>query len=157
MKTILITCIIFLLLGILWLTGHSEWHLNRNQHNQLPKGKLVHQQGDLYLDEAQQTWVLQPSIKNKFHQPNEAIIAPSTPYPNLDAIIDYDPNNPNLKFLCETDKGGSFEAILQPNGEYLTSGPKLGTYNYGHPSGLWGSIKHVFLDVLPHFVSGDYH
>ena len=36
------------------------------------------------------------------------------------------------------------------------SGPKRGTYNYGHPSVFFGSLKHVIYDVIPHFVSAEY-
>ncbi len=81
---------------------------------------------------------------------------PDNPYRGLKLSQAYDPKNPNLKFLSKTANGGSYEAILQPNGEYLTEGKKKGTYNYGHPDGLWGSLKHTFFDVIPHFVNSNY-
>ena len=81
---------------------------------------------------------------------------PANPYPNLRGAVEFDPGNSNLKFLSVNNTGGSHEAILQPDGTFLTTGPKQGTYNYGHPSGLWGSIKHTFFDVIPHFINANY-
>ena len=101
-------------------------------------------------------WELQPAIKNKFHQPGHEVPKPDNPYLGLQLQKDYDPKNPNLKFLSKTPDGGSYEVILQPDGKYLTEGKKMGTYNYGHPDGLWGMLKHTFLDVIPHFVNSNY-
>ena len=58
--------------------------------------------------------------------------------------------------MLTTNDGGSHEAILQPNGVYLTTGPKKATYNYGHPEGVIGIVKHIILDVIPHFANSNY-
>ena len=150
------TLIIVVLILIVWFIGESDWHLDRNKHNQLPIGNLKKVETNLYEDKSGQSWELQPHIKNKFHQPMEESKTIENPYPNVDDTLKFDTKNPNLKFLSELDNGGSYEAILKPNGKYLTSGIKQGTYNYGHPSGFWGTFKHVFLDVMPHFVNGKY-
>ncbi len=154
MKTFL-AILMVLAVGFL-VMGQSSWHLRRNQHNKLPTGKLTHDEGDWYKDEAGLKWQLQPAIKNKFHQPSKKIEPVENPYPNVDKPIKFDPKNPNLKFLSKTKQDTSYEAILQPDGTYLTKGKKQGTYNYGHPSGFWGSTKHLFLDVVPHFVNSNY-
>ena len=149
--------LIVLLMVALWWAGHSEWHLNRNQYNESPTGQLMMVAGTTYKDEAGRIWELQPSSKNIFHQPdNTPVTLPAVPYPNLVGAPVADPMNPNLKFLSPTGRGGSCEVIMQPNGEYLEEGPKMGTYNYGHPSGIWGNLKHAVLDVAPHFICGDY-
>jgi hypothetical protein len=67
-----------------------------------------------------------------------------------------DVKNPNLKFLCQLENGASYEAILQPDGTFLTEGGKMGTYNYSHPGDIIGIIKHMVWDVLPHFMNADY-
>lgn len=150
--------ILFSILIVTFLIiGNSEWHLNRNKHNKPPKGGLeVVIVDEIYKDENDLIWELQPSIKNKFHQPDHEVEMPENPYRGLKLTKAYDPKNPNLKFLSRTDDGGSYEVIMQPNGEYLTEGKKMGTYNYGHPSGFFGSLKHTFLDVFPHFVNSNY-
>jgi hypothetical protein len=78
------------------------------------------------------------------------------PYPNVNVSLKFDRKNPNLKFLSKIKNNGSYEAILKPNGEYLTEGLKQGTYNYSHPSGFFDSIKHVLFDVIPHFINSKY-
>ncbi|WP_367390292.1 hypothetical protein [Lewinella sp. LCG006] len=149
--------VVVLLMVTLWWAGYSDWHLNRNQHNLLPMGQLVQVVGTTYQDSNGRRWELQPASKNIFHQPDETPVSlPNLPYPNLAGAPIADAMNPNLKFLSPTGKGGSYEAIMQPNGDYLVEAPKMGTYNYGHPSGIWGSLKHVVLDVAPHFICGDY-
>lgn len=150
--------VLVLIIGIsIYLMGQSKWHLQRNQYNQLPNGKLRLHEGQVYLDETELQWELQPHIKNKFHQPDGPVQAIADPYPNVDnEYLKMDVNNPNLKFLCKLDNGGSYEAILQPDGQYLTKGKKQGTYNYGHPSGLPGTLKHTMWDVIPHFVNSAY-
>lgn len=150
--------ILILLFGTaVFLMGQSKWHLQRNFRNQLPKGKLTLKSGQTYLDEAKLEWERQPHIKNKFHQPNDPVTPIGNPYSIIiDTSLQMDINNPNLKFLCKLEEGGSYEAILQPDGQYLVDGKKQGTFNYGHPSGLWGMLKHALLDVLPHFVNADY-
>lgn len=145
-----------LLLGTFFIIGHTDWHANRNKHNQLPQGVLTLIEGSLYADEAGLQWELQPHIKNKFHQPDQAGEKPLKPYPNVLAELTFDPENANLKFLSKAAKGGSYEAILTPDGTYLTTGLKQGTYNYSHPGGLWGSLKHVLVDVIPHFANPNY-
>jgi len=148
--------VIIILVIVFLILGQSSWHLNRNEHNVLPIGDLIHQEGDFYQDEAGLTWELQPQIKNKFHQPSEKVEAIVSPYPNVSKKLKFDENNPNLKFLSIAKNNTSYEAILQPDGTYLTTGKKQGTFNYAHPSGVWGMAKHVFLDVLPHFVNSNY-
>jgi hypothetical protein len=165
MKMTLIILALILIVS-LWMTGRSDWHLNRNKHNKSPEGRLKQLKGKLYEDKAGLIWELQPSIKNKFHQPasGEEIQLVEQPYPNIDRklnpnadeMLTFDPKNPNLKFLSKTGNGRSYEAILQPNGKYLKEGAKKGTYNYGHPSGFFGSTKHVFMDVIPHFINSKY-
>lgn len=153
-KKITITIVVLILTA--WFIGESDWHLDRNKHNKLPIGNLEKVEANIYKDEAGIRWELQSHIKNKFHQPDEESEIIENPYPNAKAELAFDTKNPNLKFLAELENGASYEAILQPNGEYLISGIKQGTYNYGHPSGFWGSVKHTFLDVIPHFVNGNY-
>jgi hypothetical protein len=144
------------LLVLLWSMGQSSWHLDRNKLNALPTGKLTLKQDNLYHDEAGRSWVLLPARMNAFHQPNGPVPTPAKPYGAAVSNVDYDPNNPNLKFLSVTKDGGSLEAILQPDGTYLTSGPQQGTYNYGHPTGFRGMLKHALWDVLPHLMNGNY-
>ena len=151
-----IIIVLILLIVIVWIIGQSDWHLDRNKQNQLPIGNLKKVDNNIYEDNNGLIWELQPHIKNKFHQPDVESEIIKNPYPNVDDTLTFDIKNPNLKFLSELENGGSYEAILQPDGTYLTDGKKQGTYNYGHPSGFWGSFKHVFLDVLPHFVNGKY-
>lgn len=155
-KVLIILVIIVVLFILAFIAGHSKWHLERNKHNIRPEGNLTKTQGDFYRDEAGVLWELQPHVKNIFHQPDKPVPANDNPYPNVDQTKPYDPNNSNLKFLAKTNSGGSYEAILQPDGTYLEEGPKQATYNYGHPSGLWGSIKHTVLDVIPHFINSGY-
>ena len=152
----LLILIVLLLIVTFWVLGHSEYHLNRNKHNKLPIGNLTLLEKNIYKDEAGLHWELQPHIKNKFHQPDEEVQMVENAYPNVEGEIEFDTKNPNLKFLSKLKNGGSYEAILQPDGTYLTTGLKQGTYNYGHPDGLWGSLKHTFLDVIPHFVNSNY-
>jgi len=149
---------LILLAGIsVYYMGQSKWHLQRNQKNQLPTGKLRLQKEAIYLDEAGLRWERQSHIKNKFHQTAGPVKVIPQSYPNVvDEKLEMDVNNANLKFLCPLENGGSYEAILQPNGQYLTEGIKQGTYNYGHPSGLWGMLKHTLWDVIPHFVNSSY-
>ena len=58
--------------------------------------------------------------------------------------------------LCIQKDGSSYEAILKPNNEYLTTGNKRGTFNYASPKGIWASTKHIFMDVIPHFICSEY-
>jgi len=148
---------IVLFLVVMGLASRGDWHLKRNKHNRLPKGKLKLVEGDRYLDESGTAWILQPNSKNLFHQPaNTPVPAPPLPYPNISPSIHYDPDYPNLKFLSPDGHGGSYEVIIQPDGSFLLTGKKQGTYNYSDPSGFWGYTKHIFLDVLPHLFSSDY-
>lgn len=133
-------------------------HTNRNQYNIMPKGRLILTPEDsFYKDEEGRVWEKQPQIKNKFHQTPSPVPPIAVPYPNVEGPLEFSEESPNWKFLSkEVDGSGSYEAILQPDGTYLTKGKKQGTYNYGHPSGFWGIIKHTFLDVIPHFFNNDY-
>ncbi len=151
-----LTILIFILFVSILIIGHSDWHLNRNKHNKLPEGRLKHLKDDIYTDETGLIWELKPHIKNKFHQPDQESEMVNNPYPNVGGTLTFDPENPYLKFLSKIDNNGSYEAILQPNGKYLTEGPQQGSYNYGHPSGFLGSIKHFFLDMIPHSINTEY-
>jgi hypothetical protein len=82
--------------------------------------------------------------------------SPRTPTKKVVSGLAFNPQTPNWKLLSRTEDGGSHEAILQPNGKYLTTGPKRGTYNYGHPDGLVGMVKHAIYDVIPHFFNTHY-
>lgn len=153
-----ILALFVIFLGLLLLSS-QDWHLKRNKLNKLPKGTLTLQKGAIYIDQAGLSWELQPHSKNIFHQPDITPV-PSppipVPYPNVGPVLNYDPDFPNLKFLSLNEKGGSFEAIMQPDGSYLITGSKQGTYNYSNPSGFRGYTKHAFLDVLPHFFNSNY-
>jgi hypothetical protein len=153
-KKAILLILVLLLIG--WFAGNSDWHLNRNTHNQLPTGNLKKDEENLYQDKSRRIWELLPHCKNLFHQPDEESKDVKNPYSNVDILPPFDTKNPNLKFLSELENGCSYEAILQPDGTYLTTGKKQGTYNYAHPSGFWGSFKHVFLDVIPHFFNDKY-
>ena len=153
-KKIVIFIVVLLLIG--WFMGQSDWHIDRNKNNKLPIGNLKKVKESFYKDETGRVWELQPHIKNKFHQPDEEIENVENPYPNVYPRPKLDTKNSNIKFLSELKNRGSYEAILQPNGVYLIKGVKQGTYNYGHPSGFWGSFKHVFLHVFPHFYNDKY-
>jgi hypothetical protein len=155
MRIILIV-LIFVLLVLYWIIGQSSWHLNRNKYNKLPEGDLKHVKENMYVDETGLSWELQPHIKNKFHQPDQEIEMVKNPYPNVNVRLKFDRKNPNLKFLSKIKNSGSYEAILEPNGEYLTEGLRQGTYNYSHPSGFFDSVKHVLFDVIPHFINSKY-
>ena len=156
-KMIGLVLLVAIVLVAFWIMGNSDWHLNRNKHNKYPKGSLtLTETKDVYKDENELKWELQPAIKNKFHQPDHEVPKPENPYLGLKLERPYDPKNPNLKFLCKTPDGGSYEAILQPDGSYLKEGKKMGTYNYGHPSGFIGIVKHTIFDVIPHFVNSNY-
>ncbi|NQX96479.1 MAG: hypothetical protein HRT73_01185 [Flavobacteriales bacterium] len=150
-----------LLIFILLILGYSlicqlPWHLARNTHNVLPKGNLTLIVENTYQDENGLIWELQPHSMNIFHQPKNPIVAINTPYPNLDKPLQLDIENPNLKLLSKDKNRGSYEAILQPNGSYLTTGTKQGTYNYRNPEGFIGMTKHVLMDVIPHFINANY-
>lgn len=150
--------ILFSFLAVCWAMGQSDWHLERNAHNDLPTGVLTLKNDMLYSDSSGREWVRLPSHMNAFHQPGHPVAAPSQPYGNAinKLTFEYEPNNPNLKLLSKTSDGGSLEAILQPDGTYLETGPQLGTYNYGHPEGLLGFVRHTIWDVLPHFANSHY-
>ena len=148
---------VVLLVVSFYLLSQSNYHTERNKHNVLPEGLLTPSGDKEYTDEAGRIWLLEPQIKNTFHQPDIAVPAVKDPYPNVVEGLKYDPETPNYKFLSEQEEGsGSYEAILQPDGTYLTEGPKQGTFNYGHPIGLWGMVKHTILDVIPHFFNKEY-
>ena len=141
------------------LLSHGDWHLKRNKRNKLPRGKLTQIEGSAYLDEAKMKWILQPNSKNIFHQPDitpEPAPPIPIPYPNVGPRLTYDPDYPNLKLLSSDGEGGSYEAILQSDGNYLITGKKQGTYNYSDPSGFMGYLMHGLLDVIPHFFTSDY-
>ena len=142
---------------VLWGVSRSDWHLKRNRNNTLPEGRLLKVKDSLYIDEKGTGWILQPHRMNVFHQPDSVpVSAIPKPYPDMNPPPDFDPYHPNLKFLSPDERGGSREAILQPDGSFLVIGSKQGTYNYAHPAGFFGMVKHTLLDVIPHFFSSDY-
>lgn len=155
--TITFSLMVFIM-AVIWAMGQSSWHLDRNVHNVLPAGILTLEKGMLYQDTTGREWIRLPANMNAFHQPKKPVAAPAQPYGNAisELTFNYDADNSNLKFLSKTVDGGSFEAILQPDGTYLETGPQLGTYNYGHPQGAWGLVRHTVWDVLPHFANGNY-
>ena len=102
MKMIL-AIILVLFLVFYWLFAQSDRHLNRNKHNQLPKGRLKHLQDNYYEDEVGLIWELQPQIKNKFHQPDHEVEIINNHYPNVDGTFSLDPKNPNFKFLSKNN------------------------------------------------------
>lgn len=99
-------------------TESDSGHLNRNRFNVLSKGNLSpigdalssfeYREGhsNSYRDEAGLVWELLPDSMNIYHQPAGA----TKPYPNK-------------KLLHKDSSGGSSEAIRQPDGTYLTTGP----------------------------------
>jgi hypothetical protein len=156
MKKKLLLLLVFFVV-IFYVLSQSSFHEDRNKHNLIPVGVLTPVGDQWYKDETDRIWELQPQIKNKFHQPSSPVPPIPVPYPNVEGSLEFDPKSPNWKFLSEVKEGsGSYEAILQPDGTYLTTGTKQGTYNYGHPSGFWGSVRHTFLDLIPHFFNDDY-
>jgi len=156
MKKKLFWILVLMVVGA-YILSQSGYHVERNKHNILPVGVLTPTGDQLYVDEVHRIWELQPQIKNTFHQPSGPVPPVPVPYPNVVGSLDFDTNSPNWKFLSPLEAGsGSYEAILQPDGSYLTTGPKQGTFNHGHPSGVWGMVKHTVLDVIPHFFNGEY-
>lgn len=110
-----------------------------------------------FSDEMGNTWIIQPNSKNQFHQPSEIFSNDiSLPYSILENPPEINSEYPYLKLLCIQKGGSSYEAILKPNNEYLTRGNKRGTFNYASPEGFWGITKHIFIDVIPHFVCSEY-
>ena len=145
-----------LLIGLL-LFSFSDYHLDRNKNNQLPIGKLSNLDKITFSDEVGNTWILQPNSKNEFHQPSGIFSNDiSLPYSILEPPPKINSEYPYLKLLCIQKDGSSYEAILKPNNEYLTIGKERGTFNYASPEGLWGAIKHTFIDVIPHFICSEY-
>lgn len=154
----IISLILIIIVVVYWISSQGDWHLKRNRYNILPTGHLKLNDGQYYTDEALVVWELQPHTKNIFHQPDVTPAPPGVPipYPNISPQLKYDPDHPNLKFLSMDGKGGSCEAILQPDGTYLITGPKQGTYNYSNPEGILGYFKHAVFDVMPHFFNSNY-
>lgn len=145
-------------LAVIWTMGQSRWHLNRNAFNDKPTGQLTLVKDTLYQDTEGREWIRLPAHMNALHQPKGIVTEPAQPYGKALSVLNfsYDPEASNLKFLSITEDGGSMEAILQPDGTYLETGPLFGTYNYGHPEGFWGIVKHTVWDVLPHFANANY-
>ena len=171
-KVVILVVIIIIL--VFWVVSYSDWHVKRNRNNKLPVNYLKLYEENKYTDESGLIWELQPNSKNIFHQPDTkpktteahkiqppGPVPPVTiPHPFVSVTnihpIQYDEDYPNKKFLSFGPKGDSYEAIVQPEGTLLTTGPKQGTYNYSNPTGIWGNTKHVFLDVIPHLFNSDY-
>ena len=144
------------LVALAWTLAHAEWHTKRNKHNLLPAGTLTFQEDKSYLDSSGRLWLLQSAKGSTFHQPEQQTIFQKNRYPGLDIALKFNPDYPNLKFLSEDSLGGSVEAIMQVNGTYLEVGAERGTYNYCHPGNLWGKVKHVFADLIPHLINSEY-
>ncbi|MEK7257625.1 MAG: RHS repeat-associated core domain-containing protein, partial [Bacteroidota bacterium] len=98
------------------INSQRDFHTKRNWHNRTPTSSPPGPE-----------WEKQPDWKNAFHQPDN--VTEDNPYPNK-------------KYLLPDENGGSSEAILQPDGTYLNTGPKQGTYNYYNPDGFWSSTGH---------------
>ena len=75
MKKWLLVIVGALVVGFVIL-GNSSYHLERNKHNVQPLGKLKHITDDSYMDEQGYEWILQPHIKNAFHQPDSVVHPP---------------------------------------------------------------------------------
>ena len=141
----------------LLIFSHSDFHLNRNRKNQLPVGQLARLDAITFLDENLNKWEIQPNRKNQFHQPSGVYSNDVTlPYSILENPPKINTEYPYLKLLCIQKDGSSYEAILKPNNEYLTTGNKRGTFNYASPEGIWATTKHIFMDVIPHFICSEY-
>jgi len=147
-------------MGLL-IFSYSDYHLKRNRNNRLPKGNLTLVKENSFVDEIGNIWEIQPNYKNEFHQP-DGILNPvmmrdiTIPYSILSNPPKLNKDYPYLKLLYILEDGSSCEAILKPNNEYCTTGKELGTFNYATPKGIWGNIKHLFLDIIPHFISSEY-
>ena len=110
-----------------------------------------------FSDEMGNTWIIQPNSKNQFHQPSEIFSNDiSLPYSILENPPEINSEYPYLKLLCIQKDGSSYEAILKPNNEYLTIGKERGTFNYSSPEGIWETTKHIFMDLIPHFICSEY-
>ena len=147
-------------MGLL-LFSYSTYHLARNQNNMLPQGNLTLVSENSFEDENGYIWELQPNYKNEFHQPdgliNAAILRDiAIPYSILSDPPKLNKDYPYLKLLCEREDGSSYEAIVTPDNKFVTTGSIRGTYNYASPTGYWGNIKHLFIDVIPHFICSEY-
>ncbi len=156
MKKYVFSVLALLLSGLL-IFSFSDLHSNRNQYNCFPKGFLVQLDSLTYQYEAGLIWGIQSHSNNIFHQPDALLVKKQ---PKKYAILEnsplIDPKHPNIKLLFLLPSGGSYEAILQPDGTYLNTGKKLGTYNYSSPKGFWGSTKHLIYDVIPHLINSNY-
>ncbi|WP_051385553.1 hypothetical protein [Actinokineospora inagensis] len=109
---------------------------------------------NMYTDQAGVPWRLMSPCESAYHQTSGtfvSLVACKTGY-----LAD------NKKFVALDDSGGSFEAILQPDsphgtatydkGNWLTTGAKVGTYNYADPQPgcLQCQLAHYLLDMRPH-------
>ncbi|MEX2228964.1 MAG: DUF4157 domain-containing protein [Dehalococcoidia bacterium] len=131
-----------------------QGHTDRNVLNLVVVGRLTPVDGasptfqydegghNTYVDEAGVEWVLLPDWMSEFHQP--------------DGHEQSDHPYPNKKFLHPDSSGGSSEAIMRPDGTFITTGPLRGTYNYSNPEGVFGNIGHFFQDILPHVFNDQY-
>jgi hypothetical protein len=135
-------------------TIQRQGHTGRNVLNLVPVGRLrpvgdaspqyIYQEGhsNTYVDDAGLQWELLPNWMSRYHQPEGHEDSPH-PYPNK-------------KFTHRDSSGGSSEAIMRPDGTFITTGPLQGTYNYSHPEGILGNIGHFFQDMLPHYFNDEY-
>ena len=86
--------LILIVIVAFWIMGNSDWHLDRNKHNKLPKGNLITiVKHETYEDENELIWELQPAIKNKFHQPDHEVKMVDNPYPYLEYTKPFDTKN----------------------------------------------------------------
>lgn len=160
-----------------------HWHLGRVAlYSMYPKGRLTPRGGaspsfdyrggllypaperNTYTDAAGVAWVLNPDWQAAFHQPE---------------WWDGEGDAPNKKFVALDGRGGSYEAVLQPDGTATWSarGPRgqysydalnwlraargmkwIGTYNYAdatEPVSQPG-LLHWIVDVRPHDKDANY-
>lgn len=141
-----------------------HWHYGRTyMFSMIPVGSLTPVGGasaefdnnfltsSQYQDANGNTWELYGKYWSQYHQPPGSA------------------DSPNKKFVLPDSRGGSFEAILMPDGasatvpakapytyrtnNWLTSGPLMGTYNYADGgASLQSFFGHLGLDVVWHSI-----
>ncbi len=119
-------------------------HLKRNIRNREQAGKLTHEKGNIYLDEAGREWKKLSMVKNVFHnKPTDTIIHYKV-YIRTIGMYQYKINE---KYISGND-----EIILTPKGENLSTGRYQQTYNFFNLDK--NPILHGVFDVTPHFLFG---